>query len=435
MATENRYQQALDALAPLEPLLAGFARRNKNQHRRARWWASFGMLRRDGAKLMVDLVGAAGSKAARAAAAAVVTSTSSSSSVPAATSKGPTSAKPARSRTYEDQHLVDRANQRARWTRDVLVPKCYIQFSQLTADNQFATLGVVLLGALAQVHAACCMIAGPSPAEAAMATEEHGKQSIVEHRAGNPLLTAPAGRNTGGGASSTIGSSSAATAGQAAEGRKIARPAGDDDKSAFGQPTSRAGGGGGVISHEDAARGGVAAASTSKTRPTTSAPATDAQRAKHSDDTESSSSSSEQWHGKTTTDTRQENKEKLLKRKREKVAAEAVLPGKASREEESSATKSKGFSEGEAGSTPRTTDSEGRAKKKIKKMDVKDSFQVEEEQQQEKPRTKVKKKDLKDCEAGSVGNEDPSKKDKQKKKKKKAGGGRDEFDSLFSSLF
>lgn len=33
-------------------------------------------------------------------------------------------------------------------------------FSQLTADNQFATLGVVLLGALAQVNAACAGLIG-----------------------------------------------------------------------------------------------------------------------------------------------------------------------------------------------------------------------------------------------------------------------------------
>lgn len=38
-------------------------------------------------------------------------------------------------------------------------------FSQLTADNQFATLGVVLLGALAQVHAACAQLVGDAAAD------------------------------------------------------------------------------------------------------------------------------------------------------------------------------------------------------------------------------------------------------------------------------
>ncbi|KAI1858080.1 uncharacterized protein JN550_012836, partial [Neoarthrinium moseri] len=39
-------------------------------------------------------------------------------------------------------------------------------FSQLAADNQFATLGIVLLGALAQVHAACVQIVGAEAAGA-----------------------------------------------------------------------------------------------------------------------------------------------------------------------------------------------------------------------------------------------------------------------------
>lgn len=41
-------------------------------------------------------------------------------------------------------------------------------FSQLAADNQFATLGVVLLGALAQVRRACVCLVGEDP-EAASA--------------------------------------------------------------------------------------------------------------------------------------------------------------------------------------------------------------------------------------------------------------------------
>ena len=43
-------------------------------------------------------------------------------------------------------------------------------FSQLAADNQFATLGIVLLGVLAQIRAACVRLVGdsaaPPPAEA-----------------------------------------------------------------------------------------------------------------------------------------------------------------------------------------------------------------------------------------------------------------------------
>ena len=41
-------------------------------------------------------------------------------------------------------------------------------FSQLAADNQFATLGIVLLGVLAQIRAACVKLVGDSAAAAAV---------------------------------------------------------------------------------------------------------------------------------------------------------------------------------------------------------------------------------------------------------------------------
>lgn len=53
-------------------------------------------------------------------------------------------------------------------------------FSQLTADNQFATLGVVLLGALAQVNAACTQLIG----EAAATKEEEDISSVTSKPTG-----------------------------------------------------------------------------------------------------------------------------------------------------------------------------------------------------------------------------------------------------------
>ena len=98
-------QAALDLVRPVQPLLAGFAHRNKNQHRGARWFASFAMLRRHVDKL-------ADETAARAAAARP----------PKKKKKKP----PQGDQDGGDDDDDGPAPRRARWLRDVLVPKCYL---------------------------------------------------------------------------------------------------------------------------------------------------------------------------------------------------------------------------------------------------------------------------------------------------------------------
>ncbi|KAI1661721.1 hypothetical protein F4813DRAFT_345542 [Daldinia decipiens] len=142
----NGYQDALDRLQPLQPILRGFNHRNRNQHRRAAWWAPFGMLRRHVERTVDELLEAA-------------------DAVTAAAAKSK-SKKRRRRRDDDDDDgggggdAESKVRGHVEWLRDVLVPKCYLAFSQLTADNQFATLGVVLLSALAQVNAACVHLVG-----------------------------------------------------------------------------------------------------------------------------------------------------------------------------------------------------------------------------------------------------------------------------------
>ncbi|XDG00837.1 hypothetical protein ABKA04_000452 [Annulohypoxylon sp. FPYF3050] len=134
----NEYSEALDKLEPLQPVLQGFNHRNRAQHRHATWWSSFGMLRRHLDRLIESL--------------------HDSSS---AYSK---SGKKRKRGDDGNGNGYDRAERKTRdhvkWVRDILVPKCYFAFSQLTADNQFAILGVVLLGALAQLNACCVQLIG-----------------------------------------------------------------------------------------------------------------------------------------------------------------------------------------------------------------------------------------------------------------------------------
>jgi ribonuclease MRP protein subunit RMP1 len=51
----EKAQALLNTLRPLQPVLAGFAHRNRNQHHGARWWAEFGMLRRQVGRLVLEL--------------------------------------------------------------------------------------------------------------------------------------------------------------------------------------------------------------------------------------------------------------------------------------------------------------------------------------------------------------------------------------------
>ncbi|KAI1117115.1 hypothetical protein F5Y14DRAFT_18428 [Nemania sp. NC0429] len=172
------YSRALSRLAPLQPVLAGLAHRNRNQHRRAAWWRCFGMLRRGSARLVEDLasaVAAARRDTARAAKAAAKAKGKKRRREELA-SGGPGTTAGTGTGTGEEEALTASGTgtevgvemdtnvaRRATWLRDVLVPKCYLAFSQLTADNQFAPLGVVLLGVLAQTQAACDS-AAPRPA-------------------------------------------------------------------------------------------------------------------------------------------------------------------------------------------------------------------------------------------------------------------------------
>ncbi|KAI0879547.1 hypothetical protein GGS24DRAFT_437841 [Hypoxylon argillaceum] len=164
------YSQALSRLEPLQPVLTGLAHRNHNQHRRAAWWRSFGLLRRNCARLVEHLiaaVAAARKDAARAAKAAKAQSKKRRREelVSGSLGTGDLSAVGTGVDVATDVNVTRHAN----WLRNVLIPKCYLAFSQLTADSQFAPIGVVLLSILAQVQAACDCAA---PRSAAAATLE-----------------------------------------------------------------------------------------------------------------------------------------------------------------------------------------------------------------------------------------------------------------------
>ena len=101
----NAYQDALDGLQPLQPVLRGFNHRNKNQHRRAAWWAPFGMLRRHIERLVDELLDEA-------------------AAITAAASNKSKSKK--RQRSDDGGGVETKVKGHVEWLRDVLVPKCYL---------------------------------------------------------------------------------------------------------------------------------------------------------------------------------------------------------------------------------------------------------------------------------------------------------------------
>ncbi|KAK1236945.1 hypothetical protein MKX08_007893 [Trichoderma sp. CBMAI-0020] len=100
---------------PLLPILNAFNHRHHNQHRLAHWWPVFRSLRRSIRNLIDDL------------------------SPPASLSSRPAARREA-------------VPPRAVWLNKHLIPRAYVAFSQLAADNQHAPLGLLLLAILARIH-------------------------------------------------------------------------------------------------------------------------------------------------------------------------------------------------------------------------------------------------------------------------------------------
>ncbi|KAJ6787774.1 hypothetical protein PWT90_11030 [Aphanocladium album] len=119
-------------LASLLPIVDAFNYRHRNQHAASPWWSCFRLFRH-GARALHDDLRRQQTLQAK---------------LPAGDGgkKSSTSAK-AKARTAQKQLLA-----RVTLLRDRTVPKSYICFSQLVADNQYAALGLLLLSALASVN-------------------------------------------------------------------------------------------------------------------------------------------------------------------------------------------------------------------------------------------------------------------------------------------
>jgi len=111
----------LEELHSISQILHLTHHRNKNQHRLAKWYKSFNLLRRHVSKLSSEL------------------ETNIQYTTLSAKAK----------RTIESREIVEA---RVAFLEDVLIGRCWLAFSQLVADNQYAALGLMLVGTLARAR-------------------------------------------------------------------------------------------------------------------------------------------------------------------------------------------------------------------------------------------------------------------------------------------
>jgi ribonuclease MRP protein subunit RMP1 len=127
----------------MKTLLDQIWARNKNQHRTQPWWKWLGTLRKAITQLVI-----LGDRQSQLRQQATGTGT------------GTVDAKTVRKRFEQEAQIRrerDVCNERI---REVLVPRCYVGFTGLVADKQFANLGVVLVGVLADVMS---VVGAPTP--------------------------------------------------------------------------------------------------------------------------------------------------------------------------------------------------------------------------------------------------------------------------------
>lgn len=151
-------RRCLDHLGTALHILDSFNHRNKNQHRLSKWWQQFDMLRRGLRKLIPELEACLEVE-----------------------EKATLKKKKGKAKERDDA-VRAKMEVRARHVAEQLVPRAFLYvcffhargngagpltfvisraFTQLAADNQYAHLGLALLGVLAQVNAAITPILPP----------------------------------------------------------------------------------------------------------------------------------------------------------------------------------------------------------------------------------------------------------------------------------
>ncbi|RFU25992.1 hypothetical protein B7463_g10355, partial [Scytalidium lignicola] len=133
MSFTQSCSQALTTLPAVHDLLNLANHRNKNQHRLSKWWKEFSQLRRHVSKLISEL---------------------SDPELRFVHESTAPKKKPKKEKQDRGKESRDKVELRVEFLEDVLIPKCYMAFSNVVADNQYSTLGLLLIGCLARIQKA-----------------------------------------------------------------------------------------------------------------------------------------------------------------------------------------------------------------------------------------------------------------------------------------
>ncbi|KAK5442598.1 Ribonuclease MRP protein subunit rmp1 [Exophiala xenobiotica] len=131
----------------MKTLLDQIWARNKNQHRTQPWWKLLGILRK-----AITQLATLDDKQSQLRQRATETGTGT----------GTIDAKTVRKRFEQEAQIRRERDVCNGRIREVLVPRCYVGFTGLVADKQFANLGVVLVGVLADVMS---VVGPPTPSK------------------------------------------------------------------------------------------------------------------------------------------------------------------------------------------------------------------------------------------------------------------------------
>ncbi|KAH6624516.1 hypothetical protein B0J18DRAFT_428531 [Chaetomium sp. MPI-SDFR-AT-0129] len=154
-------QTSLTTLTSALHLLERAHHRNKNQHRLSGWWwARADMLRRGVRKLVGGLEGLVGDGGGE-----------SGKKITSGKGRGRV-----KGVAGGERGVLEKVERRAVFLRWSLGPRAFVAFTQLAADKNFAQLGLMLLGVLAQIDQALAPFA---PALVNSAVEDVGQEAVV----------------------------------------------------------------------------------------------------------------------------------------------------------------------------------------------------------------------------------------------------------------
>ncbi|KAH6715227.1 hypothetical protein BKA61DRAFT_655519 [Leptodontidium sp. MPI-SDFR-AT-0119] len=188
----------LTELTSITHLLHLTHHRNKNQHRLAKWWKAFSILRRQVGKLVAEVEVL--ERCVKFSSSASTTTTATAGGLSGNVNAGKADGK--RKKGEDGDWAGEGESKYLRAARETVeehvefmevwvLPKCFLAFSNLVADNQYAALGLMLMATLARVRSVLRVLGNGKEKESGNESgDEEGKGDAREVLAAEPMVDA-----------------------------------------------------------------------------------------------------------------------------------------------------------------------------------------------------------------------------------------------------